>query len=85
MVMRQSRIPEDVCDEQEKRMDYQGKAALAPHTEDKDLVTLSRGWLNFYLLKDGCCTPDSSCEEGKVGRQTQGHVKIAFLHNILHH
>lgn len=85
MVMRQSRIPEDVCDEQEKRMDYQGKAALAPHTEDKDLVTLSRGWLNFYLLKDGCSTPDSSCEEGKVGRQTQGHVKIAFLHNILHH
>jgi hypothetical protein len=70
-VIRQSRIPEDVCDEQEKRMDYQGKAALAPHTEDKDLVTLSKGWLNFYLLKDGCSTPDSSCEEGNVGCQTR--------------
>ena len=65
-VMRQSRIPEDICYEQDKRMDYQGKAALAPHTEDRDLVTLSKGWLNFYLLKDGCSTPDSSCEEGNV-------------------
>lgn len=71
-VIRQARIPEDmICDGQEKRMDYQGKAALAPHTEDKDLVTLSKGWLNFYLLKDGCITPDSSCEEGNVGCHTQ--------------
>jgi hypothetical protein len=84
-VIRQSRIPENICDEQEKRMDYQGKAALAPHTEDKDLVTLSKGWLNFYLLKDGCSTPDSSCEEGNVGCQTQDRGKITFLHNILHH
>jgi hypothetical protein len=66
-VIQQARIPEDmVCDGQEKRMDYQGKAALAPHTEDKDLVTLSKGWLNFYLLKDGCITPDSSCEEAQT-------------------
>ncbi|GFG30738.1 hypothetical protein Cfor_07787 [Coptotermes formosanus] len=61
---KQSRIPEDiVCEGHGKRMDYQGKAALAPHMEDNDLVTLSKGWLNFYLLKDGCGTPDSSCEE----------------------
>lgn len=67
-VTRQPRIPEDmISDGQEKRMHYQGKAALAPHTEDKDLLTLSKGWLNFYLLKDGCSTPDSSCEEGNVG------------------
>jgi len=84
-VIRQYRVPEDICDEQEKRMDYQGKAALAPHTEDKDLVTLSKGWLNFYLLKDGCSTPDSSCEEGNVSCQTQDRVKITFLHDILHH
>ena len=84
-VIRQSRIPEDICDEQEKWMDYQGKAALAPHTEDKDLVTLSKGWLNFYLLKDGCSTPDSSCEDGNVGCQTKDRVKITSLHNILHH
>lgn len=85
-VIRQTRIPEDmICDGQEKRMDYQGKAALAPHTEDKDLVTLSKGWLNFYLLKDGCTTPDSSCEEGNVGCHIQERVTITFLHNILHH
>jgi hypothetical protein len=65
---KQSRIPEDiVCEGHGKRMDYQGKAALAPHMEDNDLVTLSKGWLNFYLLKDGCGTPDSSCEEGIAG------------------
>ena len=84
--IRQSRIPEDmICDGQEKRTDYQGKAALAPHTDDKDLVTLSKGWLNFYLLKDGCSTADSSCEEGNVGCQTRDRVKATFLHNILHH
>jgi hypothetical protein len=65
---KQSRIPEDIiCEGKQKTMDYQGRAALAPHTEDKDLVTLSKGWLNFYLLKDGCGTPDSNCEEGNVG------------------
>ena len=85
-VIRQARIPEDmICDGQEKRMDYQGKAALAPHTEDKDLVTLSKGWLNFYLLKDGCSTPDSSCEEGNVGCHIQERVTVTLLHNILHH
>lgn len=66
-IRRQSRISEDsMCVEQEEK-GYQGKAALAPHTEDKDLLTLSKGWINFYLLKDGCGTPDSSCGEGKVG------------------
>jgi len=65
---RQLRIPEDlVCEEQEEKKDYQGKAALAPHTDDKDLLTLSKGWINFYLLKDGCSTPESSCGEGNVG------------------
>lgn len=63
---RQSRIPDgSVCEGQEDRKDYQGKAALAPHTEDKDLLTLSKGWINFYLLKDDRGTPDSSCGEGK--------------------
>jgi hypothetical protein len=81
----QSRIEEDICDGQEKRMDYQGRAALAPHTEDKDLVTLSKGWLNFYLLKEGCSTPESGCDEGNVGCQTQGPFTVTFLHRILHH
>ena len=43
---------------------YQGKAALAPHNEDKDLLTISKGWINFYLLKSGRDTPDSTCSEG---------------------
>jgi hypothetical protein len=58
-------MPEDSTEQEEKN--YQGKAALAPHREDKDLLTLSKGWLNFYLLKDSCGTPDSSCGEGNVG------------------
>jgi hypothetical protein len=63
---RQSKTPEySVCKGQEQRKDYQGKAALAPHIDDKDLVTLSKGWINFYLLKDGRGTPDSSCGEGR--------------------
>jgi hypothetical protein len=66
-ITRQSRISEDlVCIEQERRS-YQGKAALASHTEDMDLLTLSKGWINFYLLKDSCGTPDSSCGEGIIG------------------
>jgi hypothetical protein len=66
-ITRQLRISEDlVCIEEEEK-GYQGKAALAPHTEDKDLLTLSKGWINFYLLKDNCGTPDSSCGEGNVG------------------
>lgn len=64
---RQLQIPEySVCEGQEERKDYQGKAALAPHTEDKDLLTLSKGWINFYLLKDERGTPDSSCGEGRM-------------------
>jgi hypothetical protein len=65
-ITRQLRISEDsVCIEEEEK-GYQGKAALAPHTEDKDLLTLSKGWINFYLLKDNCGTPDSSCGEGML-------------------
>ncbi|XP_069695961.1 serine-rich adhesin for platelets-like isoform X2 [Periplaneta americana] len=66
-ITRQNRIPEETMSEEHEDKktthNYQGKAALAPHTEDKDLLTLSKGWLNFYLLKDGRSTPDSSCGE----------------------
>jgi hypothetical protein len=66
-ITRQSRVTEDSMYVEQEEKNYQGKVALAPHTEDKDLLTLSKGWLNFYLLKDSCGTPDSSCGEGNVG------------------
>ncbi|PSN44633.1 hypothetical protein C0J52_10001 [Blattella germanica] len=50
-------------DEKKQCSDYQGKAALGPHNEDNDLLSISKGWINFYLLKDGRGTPDSICSE----------------------
>jgi hypothetical protein len=83
---RQSRIPEySVCDGQEERKDYQGKAALAPHTEDKDLLALSKGWINFYLLKDGCGTPDSSCGEGRKSSSCKISLNFKILCSYLQH
>ncbi|XP_067013522.2 uncharacterized protein [Anabrus simplex] len=42
---------------------YKGKAALEPHQEEQDLLTLSKGWINFYLLKGTRGTPDDSNTE----------------------
>jgi hypothetical protein len=43
-------------------LEYKGRAALATGEE---LLTLSRGWINFYLLRDSQET-DNTSDEGKV-------------------
>nr|CAD7569581.1 unnamed protein product [Timema californicum] len=45
---------------------YQGRASLMLQAEERDLLSLSRGWINFYLIKENLSTPDeSNVEDGK--------------------
>nr|CAD7197703.1 unnamed protein product [Timema douglasi] len=44
---------------------YQGRASLMLQAEERDLLSLSRGWINFYLIKENLSTPDeSNVEDG---------------------
>nr|CAD7427698.1 unnamed protein product [Timema monikensis] len=44
---------------------YQGRASLMPQAEERDLLSLSKGWINFYLIKENLSTPDeSNVEDG---------------------
>ncbi|XP_063233575.1 uncharacterized protein LOC134537238 [Bacillus rossius redtenbacheri] len=39
---------------------YRGRASVAPDSQDSELLSLSKGWINFYLLKGAQGTPDGS-------------------------
>lgn len=47
---------------------YKGRASLsAGHVEgQEELLTLSKGWINFYLLRDNLEFSDSNGEEGNI-------------------
>ena len=64
-ILRSYKLPEGGGKKEERkraggRLEYQGRASLG-HGEE--LLTLSKGWINFYLLKDSVET-DNTSDEG---------------------